>query len=71
MGVICNDNNIRKTEVSFRCYYNVKEKNKYIYLIMWNKQIKILNGNKKEKLCSPKTFGKTGIFLLILLLKEN
>ena len=61
MGVICNDNNIRKTEVSFRCYYNVKEKNEYIYLIKWNKEIKILNGNKKEKLCSPKTFGKTGL----------
>ena len=65
MGVICNDNNIRKTEVSFRCYYNVKGINEDIWLLGEENEeiqkIKILNGNKKEELKFEKKFPKTGI----------
>ena len=61
-----NDNN-RNNQISFRCYYNVETINKEIKIIDISEKsdikskIKILNGNKKEKLIEYKKFNKIGI----------
>ena len=61
-----NDNN-RNNQISFRCYYNVENINEKINIIFMSKKndikskIKILNGNKKEKLIEYKKFNKIGI----------
>ena len=60
------------TMISFSCSYLVEDTNKYIRLINdrfenyvnseISSKIKILNGNKKEKLIFQKKFNKTGIY---------
>ena len=63
---ISNDNN-KNNQISFRSYYDIKniyeeikiinvKENKYI-----KSKIKILNGNKKEKIINTKKFNKIGI----------
>ena len=52
-------------EISFRCYYEIKDYNEIQIISDKNEEIKlkvkILNGNRKEKLIFKKKFNKIGI----------
>ena len=55
-------------EISFRCYYEIKDYNETQIITDKNEEIKlkvkILNGNNKEKLIFKKKFTKIGINII-------
>ena len=65
------NNNFRKNQISFRCFYDIKNIDEEINILNKNKfeeidkeiksKIKILNGSKKEELIFKKKFNKIGI----------
>ena len=71
------NNNNGNNQISFRCYYNIKnifkeiniinvEGNKYL-----ESKIKILNDNKKEKIIDKKIFNKIGINTIDFIIEEK
>ena len=71
------NNNNGNNQISFRSYYDIKniyeeikiinvKENKYI-----KSKIKILNGNKKEKIINTKKFNKIGINTIDFIIEEQ
>ena len=73
-SIINNNQTIQKmlpekiNEISFRCYYEIKDYNETQIITDKNEEIKlkvkILNGNNKEKLIFKKKFNKIGINII-------
>ena len=73
---ISNDNN-KNNQISFRCYYDIKNIDEEIKIISVEKnkviksKIKILNGNKKEEIINTKKFNKIGINTIDFIIEEK